>query len=78
MDRMTIEHDIDGSIRALHAVRLATDAHATSGTGAAMIAEIASAPGRPGHGPLAYAVADAIRALGQAPAAPAKVPRTHF
>ena len=76
---MTIEHDIDASIRALNAVRLAVDAHASSGTGAAMIDEIASALGRPGHGPLAYAVADAIRALGQAPAAPAQeTRRTHF
>jgi hypothetical protein len=76
---MTIEHDIDASIRALNAARLAVDAHASSGTGAAMLGEIASALGRPGHGPLAYAVADAIRTLGQAPAAPQpEIPRTHF
>jgi hypothetical protein len=60
---VTVEHDIDASIRALNAVRLAIDAHATSGTGGAMIAEIASALRLPGRGPLAYAVADAIRTL---------------
>ena len=58
---MNIAHDIDSCIRGMHALRLATDAHASSPQARKMIAEIVSALAIPEHGALCHEVAEAIR-----------------